>query len=33
VVVDVDVIPDGKVLREPLKEGGVGLFYAAQGFV
>ena len=33
VVVDVDVIPNRKVMRQPLKEGGVGLLYAAQRFV
>jgi hypothetical protein len=32
-VVDVDVIPNRKVMRQPFKEGGIGLLYAAQRFV
>jgi hypothetical protein len=31
--VHVDVIPNRKVLRQPLKEGGVGLFDPAQRLV
>jgi hypothetical protein len=31
--VHIDVIPDRKVLRQPLKEGGISLLYAAERFV